>query len=714
MADKQVTKWTDEEVISLLSGDMSKAESIQQELSEQRAENYSRFRMEPYGNEREGFSQTVAPVVYNNHKWTMANLMEIFNEDFFVLKGEDEERTAKFQKLIYYQMFRKQDGFKRYHDFLFNAELYHYGIFKTYYKEDFDLEYETYARLSPEEMMQIAQEPNVTISKYDEVTDEMGGTAYEKVKVVKKKIHYAGPCFDVVPNWELFYSPDCKITDWGAIEGRLVYHKTRKTLNDVRKREKAGIYKKGTFEKIKDSFDPITPDSQDKTEILFNIDSVSTQDTQEPSNKEESLLSREVEIVECYYKLDIDGDGLLEPVIIDICGDTVCRLVENEYMRPPFRLGHIYPEPHKVTGMTMPQLLDNDQKISTNLLRLIQDSAALDCYKNPVTNDQQMFTMLQTRKPFAVIKGDPARLGEVKTSPPSSFVLQAYELLKEENEAKTGLTRYNQGQDAASLNKTATGISAIMGASGKPLRLIARILGNTILGVIRDFVFINQKWPPTEAMRLLGTDVTVNPQDLDGAYEIEIDIGVSPDEKNSMANQIDLLIQFATQAGLQMGIMSPIHVLKAEKKKYKVLGIKVDDLMFSEQEFAKNQEQQKQQPPKPPDLKEYVQLDKLFPLLTPMEQAQILEKFGIQHDPKREQMAPTALSGQEGPDGGPVPQQDPRMEMARQQAEAQQQMAMSQQQHVQGLRHKEDAHQQALRHKQAAAALQSQSGPPSR
>ena len=195
MAD-QITKWTDSEIISLLEGDMSKAESIQQELAEQRADNYARFRMEAYGNEREGFSQTVAPVVYSNHKWTMANLAEIFNEDFFVLKGEDEDRTAKFQKLIYYQMFRKQDGFSRFHDFLFTACLYHYAVFKCYYKEDFDLKSDTFARLSADEMMALAQEPGVTISKYDEVEDEAGGVSYEKVKVVRKDIRYAGPCFE--------------------------------------------------------------------------------------------------------------------------------------------------------------------------------------------------------------------------------------------------------------------------------------------------------------------------------------------------------------------------------------------------------------------------------------------------------------------------------------------------------------------------------------
>ena len=75
----------------------------------------------------------------------------------------------------------------------------------------------------------------------------MGNISFSKVKVVKKVVKYAGPWFSVPPLWEIYYSPDCRLTEWGAIEGRLVYHETKKTLNDVRKKEKAGIYRKGTY-----------------------------------------------------------------------------------------------------------------------------------------------------------------------------------------------------------------------------------------------------------------------------------------------------------------------------------------------------------------------------------------------------------------------------------------------------------------------------------
>jgi hypothetical protein len=255
------------------------------------------------------------------------------------------------------------------------------------------------------------------------------------------------------------------------------------------------------------------------------------------------------------------------------------------------------------------------------------------------------------------------------------------------------MTRYNQGTDAHSLNKTATGIDAIMQASNKPLRLIARILGNgAIMGLIRDFIFINQLYPPQTDIKILGTDITVNHDDMTGEHDIEIDIGVSPAERQAMANQVDLLIQFGTQAGIPMGVMTPVHIIKAIRKKYKYLGTKIDDCLMTEQEFQQAQEQKKNAPPKPPDLREYVQLDKLFPLMTPMEQGQILHQFNIQPDPRRQQLPPQALGGEPPPQPGQGVDPAQNQQLAHAQQMHNQQLVQGAQQHGQQMNQNAQAH----------------------
>jgi len=612
MADKISIK--DADILTLLRPDLDAADALQMEFAEKRETYYKAFRGAPYGNEREGWSQSIAPLVYTQHQSQLASLIEIFSDEFFTLKSDQPERATAFQKLIRYQMFRKQDGWKRLYEFLFNCGLYPIGVFKVYHKEDYDLVDEKYDFLEEQQMQLLLQDKKRQITKYDEVMipgaiDEMGmpteSMAYENVKVIRKDVKYFGPAFEVVQPWAFGYSSDCKLTDWGGIDGRLIYHGPFKlSLNDIRKREKAGIYRKGTFDKCKELGTPQSVQSVDQDTIEFQIDGLSEviEDGSRASIKGMDDLTRELKVKECYCKLDIDKDGLLEHCIVTIIeNDVIAQVEENPYGRAPFRIGAMLPEPHKVHGIALPSILEHEQKIETNLLRFIQDSAAQSCYRNPVTNDVRMQQMLQTRKPFDVILGDPQRLGEVKTSPPDNFILKAWELLKGNNEEITGNSRYNQGMDGDSLNKTATGISMISQASARRLRLSAKHLGNgAITGVIRDFIFINQRWPSPDPITLLGQDLTVNPEDLKGEYDIEIDIGVSAAEKQSIANQLDMLVQFGTQAGIAMGIMTETHILKAQKKKFSQLNIVVDDLFVSEPEFAQKLQQKQQQPPQPP------------------------------------------------------------------------------------------------------------------
>ena len=602
----------DADILTLLRPDLDAAAASQSEWAEKRESYYKLFRMAKYGNEKSGWSGSVAPLVWTQHQSQMATLVEIFSDEFFTLKSTNTDRADKFQKLIRYQLFRAQDGLKRMTDFLFNAGLYPLAVFKVYHRDDYDLKDEKYDVLTAEQMQQLSQDTKRQITKYDEVSlpiaiDPMTGMesqpvmSYENVKVIRKDVKYSGPALEVVQPWAFGYSSDCQTTDFGGLDGRLIYHGPFKmTLNDIRKREKAGIYRKGTYDSCKDLGTGGTPKGVDELAVEVVMDGVSEtlhdgSRSEVPTSKEN--LTKELSVKECYCKLDIDKDGLLEYCIVTIIeDDVIAQVEENPYGRAPFRVGSMLPEPHKVHGIAPPSILEHEQKIETNLLRFIQDTAAQSCYRNPVTNDVRMQQMLQERKPFDVILGDPTRLGEVKTSPPDQFILKAWELLKGTNEETTGNSRYNQGSDGDSLNKTATGISLISAASAKRSRMAAKALGNgAISGVIRDFVFINQKWPSQDPIILLGQDIQINPGDLDGEYDIEIDIGVSPAEKQAIANQLDLLIQFMTQAGLQMGIATPQHVLKAIRKKFSQLNIVVDDLLVSGPEFQQIEEQKKQQ-----------------------------------------------------------------------------------------------------------------------
>ncbi len=601
MAESIKIKQTDEELLAELKPEMDLAKGLQDELASAREDYYSAFRMKAYGNERDGWAQSISPVIWNHVQWQIPSLMEIFHEDCFTLRSKDEERAENFRQLLKFQMFRKHDGYRKFYDFFFDAELYHYAVFKVYKKDDYDIVVTTHDRLSEEQMLQLTSDPDTQVTKFEEVNapatvNDLGQEVrpamhfYDNVKAIHRVVTYSGACFEVTPPWEFFFSPDSKLGDWGSIDGRCIYHEVKRNLDYIRKKEKSGAYRKGSYEECLDLVGAETANfniSIDEQAVKSDLDDVSM-----VHDQAEQELLKELRIQEVYYKMDIDNDGLLESVIITLAEkDVILSIVENPYGRAPFRIGSIAPEPHKILGVPMPSVLDNDQKVMTNLLRLIQDGAAMSIYRNPVTPNQNMFLQLQNRKPFAVIKGDPNQLGEIKVSDPGQFILKAYELMQGEREEKTGISRYNQGLDADSLNKTATGIQTMSNASSKRLRMIARLLGNgPLMGVLRDFIYINQKWPPQMDFQKLGIDIRANQNDLDGNYEIEIDVGVGPGEKQSMANQLDLLIQFGTQAGIPMGIMEPIHILRAQKRKGRLLDMSYGEFFIDEQELKRRQQ----------------------------------------------------------------------------------------------------------------------------
>ncbi|MGK7355467.1 portal protein, partial [Salmonella enterica] len=55
------------------------------------------------------------------------------------------------------------------------------------------------------------------------------------------------------------------------------------------------------------------------------------------------------------------------------------------------------------------------------------------------------------------------------------------ELLESKKENRTGYTRYSQGLERDSLNKTATGVNRIMDASQKRMKLMARIMAEALV-----------------------------------------------------------------------------------------------------------------------------------------------------------------------------------------------------------------------------------------
>jgi hypothetical protein len=174
--------------------------------------------------------------------------------------------------------------------------------------------------------------------------------------------------------------------------------------------------------------------------------------------------------------------------------------------------------------------------------------------------------------------------------------VQMIEYMDTVRENRTGITKYNQGMDSRSLNKTATGVNAIQNAAQQRIELIARFFAET--GVKELFMLVHrfsfQFSRKLEVVRLRNKWVTVDPREWKERKDMVVSVGLGMGNKDQQSAQITTLIQFMTQ-GMQIGIVTPQNMYHAASKYINLLGYKDVDNWLT----APQPPQQQEQPPDP-------------------------------------------------------------------------------------------------------------------
>ena len=269
-------------------------------------------------------------------------------------------------------------------------------------------------------------------------------------------------------------------------------------------------------------------------------------------------------------------------MIITICGDTIIRMEQNYMGRHPFFAISPTKDPHRIwVKRSYAELIGELQDLKVALTRQIMQNVAL-------TNDPKMLLdesainiddFVQGRKVIRMKAGH--SMNEVampmNITPLAPQTFQFLEWIEGQKENRTGITRYNQGLDANSLNKTATGISAILGQSAQRLELVARMFAETGLSeLFRFMVSLNQKFIDQQTViRLTNKELKISPEDLDGSFDLIVNAGISIATKEStiMATQTLLTALMQANAGGYM-VSTPENIYNLFKKWIESIGFK--------------------------------------------------------------------------------------------------------------------------------------------
>ena len=511
-------------------------------------------------------SDLVSTDVADTIEWALPSLMKVFtgSDEVITIAGvteEDDNKAETMQELLVYQLQRQNKFFPILYNWIKDSLITGLGIIKCYWERTEGYTTEQ-AKLNNEALQALIQTGV-------EVTDIQGPDIYGDFDVTYQSPYYVknAPKIENILISEFIYSPDAKSLD----EANFVAHKRTVTMSYLREREAQGVY--ANIDDIK--VDKFKGSSYDPIDEVVGDNYVDI-------TQEDQKARQEVVIYECYTKIDINGDGILEDMIITICGDTIIRMEQNYMGRHPFFAISPTKDPHRIwVKRSYAELIGELQDLKVALTRQIMQNVAL-------TNDPKMLLdetainiddFVQGRKVVRMKAGH--SLHEVAmpmpVTPLSPQTFTFLEWVEGQKENRTGITRYNQGLDANSLNKTATGISAILGQSSQRLELVARMFAETgLYELFRFMVSLNQKFiDQATVIRLTNKEMRITPEDLDGSFDLIVNAGISIATKEStiMATQTLLTAIMQANAGGYM-VSTPENIYNLFKKWIESIGFK--------------------------------------------------------------------------------------------------------------------------------------------
>jgi len=305
---------------------------------------------------------------------------------------------------------------------------------------------------------------------------------------------------------------------------------------------------------------------------------------------------QEVHLFRGFLKVDYNGDGVAEYRRVLVGGNAILENEEADCHN--YAVWTPIPVPHRIIGLGYADIAAESQRLKTALTRQFVDSIFLA--NNPrtyvnMTAQVNIEDMLSNRIGGIIRGNGPAQdaLSPVKTTLVASESLQAIEFADTQREQRTGVTRYNQGLDADSLNKTAAGVQKVMNAAQKRLLLTLRIFAETgatdLFKLVLRLVTKYQDVPST--IRLRDEWVNFDPRGWNPDMDVSIEVGIGSGDRTETLMMLQQFGQFMAQAA-QVGVVGPQQVYEFGKRLIKNAKIKggEDDLLLDPSK----------QPPKPP------------------------------------------------------------------------------------------------------------------
>ncbi|MGJ0430876.1 portal protein [Methylobacter sp.] len=577
-----------QDLIKIIDDEISLSTTYNNKISKERAKALKYYNKEPYGNEKKGRSTYVSSETQETVSWSLPQIMKIFaSEDVvqFDPEGPGKEINAELAtEYCKYILHKKNNGFLILHNFFHDALLQKNGVIKVYYDNTPELAREEYRGLSDIELTQLLQDEAVEPIEHETAEGDIDpltgqSTQLHDLTIKRKKTRAGKIKIENIPPEELVVSR--RTRSLSLNDAPFVAHRVKKTISWLREQG----YK--IPDDITDGTEAEAEYSSEKVTREFQ-DGVYT-DQLDGSNLDPA--QRQVWVVEAYFRVDFDGDGISEYRKVTKVGSRI--LSNDEVFTQPFIATSPFPLPHKFNGQSMADLVMDLQLLKSMLMRAMLDSFAFNI--NPskavdITKVIDVNDLLDTNP------GNYIRMrGDINNSffamPTSGVGAETFQLLEYVDniaESRSGVSRMTQGIDANVFNKTATGTQAIMSASQEKIALIVRIFAETGVGELYKKIIqlaSNYATGP-ELIQINSEFAEVNPKEWTNLETISVCVGTGALDKQVELTNINQLIQLqqalaSSNIPEAMALISPVKVYNSLASLAKAMGYKNVDKFFN-------------------------------------------------------------------------------------------------------------------------------------
>jgi hypothetical protein len=546
------------ELMAIVNGEIDRAKDFTLgPIGKERATAYDYYYGRPFGNEVEGRSKIISHDVAQQIDSAVPALIKFFAGsekavEFTARMSEDVPAAEQATELANYVFYTQNPGFLLLHDAIKNALLQKTACFKWYWDESVRVEEEgPYEGLTEDLIKLMLQDPELEESNREpfqgDVTDvdPATGQPIERFTVTFRRKKSAGRVkICVVPPDELLVADNAYGMD--ADEIPCITHRRELTLSEL----------------VEMGYDIdmvlALPSGSSHTDSTYEAQSRNerTSDWSGRSHEIPDPMMRKVWYCETYIKIDYDRDGVAERrKVCSVEGDDTP--LHNEVVAEvPMSFGTTKIMPHEFYGVSMADDIMDLQLKKSSLLRNAWDNLALAITPRMGVDTTRITNLddVMTIRMGGVIRSEGDITGAIQPVVVpflGQHIFPMVEYIDSESETRTGVSRLFQGVDPNTLNKTATGVNALMNAAQARIELVARGLAETLIkpmfrGVM-GLMSKHQEEAQKLTIRLRNQYVPLDPRVFATDYDMTVNVGLGTGTKDQQMAHLTNFLQIQAQ-----------------------------------------------------------------------------------------------------------------------------------------------------------------------